>query len=403
MVSYVVLHVYFLLALGVVVTLAACSSEQDIGSTSTSGVISANPSARGGGTQERTGGGLTGVAGTNESILGEFVGFAVDDEASGGSRVNIAPGDLGVAQETLADGTATTQGALVATPRQQEYISQGALHQVGSAYAYARSTGTVTRPSQSGGLTGFAVVPGQPNLGRGSHINIISGLGADSFVPTMPTGSLDLEYPEFSQRAHRVRLLVTVGGDTETVDVVCMDVDDCQVDEVNPATTLDVTADTEYAPIGRVYGSGSNLQFIDERTIGANTDNGAGEGVIALINGLRDGDRTMGIAPEATLSIRGAAAGDVVDVLKESQSAGNAARGNVIIMDRTLAVDATHSDFDFVNVALGQSFYNSLGDYVNTDINKLSAYVTRQGRGRFTVPTDGSLGDFLILHCLSYR
>ena len=45
---------------------------------------------------------------------------------------------------------------------------------------------------------------------------------------------------------------------------------------------------TEYAPIGRVYGSGSNLQFIDERTIGANTDNGAGEGVIALINGLRD-------------------------------------------------------------------------------------------------------------------
>ena len=208
----------FLLALGVVVTLAACSSEQDIGSTSTSGVISANPSARGGGTQERTGGGLTGVARTDESILGAFVGFT--READGGSRVNTAPGDLDIAEAVDSSGTSMTAGALVATPRQNEYISQGALHQVGSAYAYARSTGTVTRPSQSGGLTGFAVVPGQPNLGRGSHINIISGLGTGSFVPT---DSLDLEYPEFSQTAHRVRLLVTVGGDTETVDVVCMD------------------------------------------------------------------------------------------------------------------------------------------------------------------------------------
>ena len=380
----------FLLALGVVVTLAACSSEQNIGSTSSSGVISANPSTRGGGTQERTGGGLTGVADTDESILGAFVGFT--READGGSRVNTAPGDLDIAEAVDSSGTSMTPGALVATPLQKEYISQGALHQVGSAYAYARSTGTVRR--QAGGLTGFAVVAGQPNLGEDSHINIISGLAAGSFVLE---DSLDLEYPEFSQRAHRVRLLVTVGGDTRTVDVVCADVDDCQVDEVNAATDLTVTATTEYAPIGRVYGSGSNLQFIDERTIGTDTDNGLGEGVIALINGLRNRAGTQGIAPDATVSVYAAdnsVDGEVLATLKASQSAGNAARGNVIIMDRTLALDATHGDFDFVSVALGQAFHNSLGDYVNTDINKLSAYVTRQGRGRFTVPTDGSLGDF---------
>ena len=55
----------------------------------------------------------------------------------------------------------------------------------------------------------------------------------------------------------------------------------------------------------------------------------------------------MGIAPEATLSVYAAdnsVDGEVLATLKASQSAGNAARGNVIIMDRTLASD--YSDCD---------------------------------------------------------
>ena len=106
-------------------------------------------------------------------------------------------------------------GALVDGDR--EYIDQKALHLVGSAYAYARSSGTV-QIGEGLGLSGFAVVSGQPNLGKGSHINIISGLRANSFAPTE---SIDLSYPEFSQAPHRVRVRVTVGSDTDTIDVLC--------------------------------------------------------------------------------------------------------------------------------------------------------------------------------------
>ena len=394
----------FLLALGVMVTLVACSSGQDVGSTSPSGVISANPSARGGGTQERVGGiDPGGTARTDTDILSAFVGFTRDSQARGGSRINIAPGDIDVAEAIDDTGSATTAGALVIQGgsqglRQREYINQEALRQVGSAYAYARSTGRVETRSE--GLAGFAVVPGRPNLGKDSHINIVTSLEADGFVPE---DSVDLAYPEFSQTQALVRLLVTVGSDTRTVEVLCADADACTVMEVNAATDLTVTANTEYKALGRVYGAGSNLRFVDEDVVGTGTDadNGAGEGVIALINGLRDNNesRTMvgthGIAPEATLSIRAADSGivgDVVKVVQDSQSAGNAQRGNVIIIDRDLALD--YSTVPLVEGAVGQVFSFDDGDFDNTDADKLSAYVTRLERGRFTVPTDSSLDAF---------
>ena len=323
----------FLLALGVVVTLAACSGGGGGGgSASPSSVTGSNPPP----TRvvpvtppSPPSPPAVDTGKTRERIIADFVGTAFGRTAD--DSVNAAPGDLMTAQQILKDQGATTPGALVATmPSQMEYITQTALHQVGSVYAYARRTGKVRRPA--GGLTGFAVVEWQPNLGKGSHINIISGLGTGSFAPR---DSVDLEYPEFDE------------------DI--------------------------------------NLRFIDPDVVGDNSDNGLGEGVIALINGLRDGDRTMGIAPDATVSIRGAAAGDVVDVLKESQSAGNARRGNVIVIDRTLAVDAT-SRMDTLTGALGQLFSDSDGHFDNDDANKLSTYVTRLERGRFTVPTSGTLG-----------
>ena len=374
-------------------TLASCSSEQEIGSTSSAGVIGANPLTRGGSVAERQGDERV----LRTDIIDQFVGFGVGD------TLLRAPGDLGRAQDNLLRAASTAQ---------LEYRTQGVLHQVGSVYAYAR--GERDR-KQSGGLTGFAIEARQPNLGKGSHINIISGLGTGSFVLE---NSLDLTYPEFSsalknsddealfppERVARVHVRVVVNGNLEvrTVDVACADLNDCQIDinEVNDAVTdlLIDSMDDFTTIVGDVYSTDSNLRFIDERVIGSGTDadNGAGEGVIALINGLRGrGAITHGIAPDATVSIRGAdnsVAGEVLAALLPSLSAPDATRGNVIIMDRTLASD--YSALTFFDGVLGQHFMSSEGQFVSTDANKLSAYVERQGRGRFAVQADESLGAF---------
>ena len=306
---------------------ASCSSGQDttLRSGESSTVAPANVVGR---TLVVGDGAEVGVGGVarDESILQRFRGTD-----------NFAPGDG-------ADFDTATGMAGDGSPLQREYHRQGSIDDVGAAYVYAWT--------RRGGLSGLsdafeplAAVPGQPSLGFGSTVHM--------FFNDVTGGSnlFDVTHPEFrSSRPDNnplTRVRVTLaGGGARFLNIPCSTAGMCEDAEVMQAASgLSLADPLEFRHEGLFYPvggrGGNNIGFIQD--IGGTLDASAERmGLLALVNGLRDGEdsatNVQGIAPEArlhVLNLRSSAAMQY-DSVRLADAAANRNGDNVLFFSGSL-------------------------------------------------------------------
>ena len=312
-----------------VLLVAGCSSDQETIPRTPTTTIDLNPASV-------IGGGITGRPEVGDDG-GLFRDLRIIEEFRG--QGNTAPGDA--------------LGGISA--RQTEYRSQTSLDTVGAAYAYARTTGMIDSLAafQELQATPAVAVRDMPSLGAGVHIHYFTSratAGRRLFDPTHP------EFSTFRQgrfNATRFSFLLS-DGSTSMADVRNCAAETCTLAEYEAAATASLASGESLASspffnvIARYNQDGdSNIFWVDD-VVGLSAESSESMGVLALLNGLRDGlggvGNTHGIAPDARLSVLNMAqSGGRYDVasLQRSvlESFHRSDKANVFLFDNTLTAN----------------------------------------------------------------